>query len=284
LKVGNVFSQRSDFASGSGFFSLALDLLSAKTKQQSPNGKGEKIMRRIIIGVSAATVLVFGFHLNFRDNLTATALAASSGGTISGRVVFVGDAPAAKKVKVTKDNEKCGAEITAEDLVVGSDKGIQYAVVSVVGLKGAPPKPANPPTINQKGCVFRPHVVIAPVGAGVDIINDDGILHNFHTSSTKNSPMNRAQPGFRKKMTETFTQPEIIKVSCDAHSWMSAWLVVTDHPYIDTTDGSGAFKINDVPPGNQTIEVWHETLGKITKTVAVKAGEETKITIELSKK
>jgi hypothetical protein len=126
--------------------------------------------------------------------------------------------------------------------------------------------------------------LIAPVGAGVDILNDDGILHNFHTGSTKNSPMNRAQPGFRKKMTETFNQAEIIKVSCDAHSWMSGWLVVTDHPYIDATDSGGAFKIADVPAGNQTLEVWHETLGKITKTVAVKAGEETKITIELSKK
>ena len=241
-------------------------------------------MRRILIGVSAIIILVFGFYLYSRSNITATALAASSGGTITGRVVFVGDAPAAKKVKVTKDNEKCGAEVIAEDLVIGSDKGIQYAVVSVVGLKGAPAKPANPPTVEQKGCVFHPHVVIAPVGVGVDILNSDGVLHNFHTNSTKNSPMNRAQPGFRKKMTETFNQAELIKVSCDAHSWMSAWLVITDHPYLDASDGSGAFKINDVPPGNHTIEVWHETLGKVTKTVAVKAGEEAKVTIELSKK
>ncbi len=241
-------------------------------------------MRRIIIGVSAITVLLCGFYLHYRGKVIATVHAASSGGTISGRVVFVGEPPTVKKTKVTKDNEKCGAEIAAEDLVVGSDKGIQYAVVSVVGVKGAPPKPANAPTIDQKGCIFRPHVLVAPVGVGVDILNDDGILHNFHTSSTKNSPMNRAQPGFRKKMTETFNQTEIIKVSCDAHSWMSAWLIVTDHPYIDATDGSGAFKINDVPPGNQTVEVWHETLGKITKSVAVKAGEETKVTIELSKK
>jgi plastocyanin len=229
-------------------------------------------------------VFVVGAYFLFSGRIPTTALAASAGGTISGRVVFVGDPPAAKKIKVTKDSEKCGAEITAEDLVVGSDKGIQNAVVSVVGLKGAAPKPANPPTIDQKGCVFRPHVLIVPVGAGVDILNNDGILHNFHTSSTKNSPMNRAQPGFRKKMTETFTQAEIIKVSCDAHSWMSGWIVVTDHPYIDATDSSGAFKISDVAPGNQTIEVWHETLGKITKSVAVKAGEETKITIEMSKK
>jgi len=241
-------------------------------------------MGRIIFGVSAITVLLCGSYLNFGDNLTSSALAASAGGTISGRVVFVGEAPALKKVKVTKDGEKCGTEVTNEDLMVGADKGIQNAVVSVVGLKGAPAKPANAPTIDQKGCVFHPHVLIAPVGVGIDILNNDGILHNFHTASTKNSPMNRAQPGFRKKMTETFAQPEIIKVSCDAHSWMTAWLVITDHPYIDATDGGGAFKIADVPPGNHTVEVWHESLGKITKTVAVKAGEEAKITIELSKK
>jgi plastocyanin len=241
-------------------------------------------MRRIIIAVAVITVVLCGFYLNLSGKPSVTALAATSGGTISGRVVLVGDAPAAKKIKVTKDNEKCGAEVTAEDLVVGADKGIQYAVVSVVGLKGAPAKPVNSPTVEQKGCVFRPHVLIAPVGVGVDILNSDGILHNFHTTSTKNSPMNRAQPGFRKKMTETFNQAETIKVSCDAHSWMSGWLIVTDHPYIDATDGSGAFKIADVPPGNQTIEIWHETLGKITKPVTVKAGEETKITIELAKK
>ena len=241
-------------------------------------------MRRIIIGISAITVLFLGFSLNVGGRRITTALAASSGGTISGRVVFAGDAPAAKKVKVTKDNEKCGTEVTADELVVGSDKGIQNAVVSVAGLKGAPAKPANPPTIDQKGCVFRPHVLITPVGVAIDILNNDGILHNFHTHGTKNTPMNRAQPGFRKKMTETFAQPEIIKVSCDAHSWMSAWLVITDHPYIDATDGSGAFKINDVPPGNHTVDVWHETLGNVTKTVAVKAGEEAKVIIELSKK
>lgn len=241
-------------------------------------------MRRIIIGVSASTVLFLGFYLNVGGSRITTALAASSGGTISGRVVFVGDAPAVKKVKVTKDSEKCGTEVTAEELVVGSDKGIQNAVVSVAGLKGAPAKLANPPTVDQKGCVFRPHVLIAPVGVAIDVLNNDGILHNFHTHGTKNTPMNRAQPGFRKKMSETFAQPEIIKVSCDAHSWMTAWLVITDHPYIDATDSSGTFKIADVPPGNHTVEVWHETLGKVTKTVAVKAGEEAKITIELSKK
>ncbi len=241
-------------------------------------------MGRLIIVTSAVIALIFGAYLSTKGNFPSAATAASPGGTISGRVVFVGDPPQAKKIKVTKDNEKCGAEITAEDLVVSADKGIQNAVVSVVGLIGTPPKSDKTPTLDQKGCVFHPHVLVVPVGAPVDILNDDGVLHNFHTYSNKNTVVNKAQPGFKKKMTETFAQPEVIKINCDAHSWMSAWVVVTDHPYIDATDSAGAFKITDVPPGTHTIEVWHETLGKVTKTVTVKAGEETKINIELAKK
>lgn len=240
-------------------------------------------MNRLAISLAALTAVSLGAYSRLNHS-PANALAASSGGSISGRVVLVGDAPAAKKIKVTKDGEKCGTEVNSEELVVGPDKGIENAVVSVAGLKGPPPKPSTPAAVDQKGCVFRPHVAIVGVGMPLDVFNNDGILHNFHTHGAKNTPMNRAQPAFRKKMTETFSQAETIRVSCDAHSWMSAWLVVTDHPYIDTTQNNGAFQIADVPPGNHTIEVWHETLGKITKSVTVKAGEEAKITIELSKK
>jgi plastocyanin len=214
---------------------------------------------------------------------TPQSVLGASGGTISGKVVFKGDAPTPKKIKVTKDNEKCGSDVLAEDFVVSADRGIKNAVVSVTGIKGSIPKADKNPTLDQKGCVFNPHVLVVPTGTPVDILNNDGVLHNFHTYSTKNAAVNKAQPGFKKKMNETFTQPEIFKVTCDAHSWMVAWIVVTDHPYVATTDGGGVFKIADVPPGNHTIEVWHETLGKITKTVAVKAGEETKVAIEMSK-
>ncbi|MBM4263645.1 MAG: PEGA domain-containing protein [Deltaproteobacteria bacterium] len=241
-------------------------------------------MNHFSMSVSLAVALGIGAYLSSSADQPNKALAASPAGAISGRVVFTGDAPAAKKIKVTKDGEKCGAEVTSEELVVGPDKGVEFAVVSVAGFKGTPPKPTNPSTIDQKGCVFRPHVAIVGVGAPLDILNNDGILHNFHTHGTENTPMNRAQPAFRKKMTETFAQAETVKVSCDAHPWMSAWVVVTDHPYIDATDNGGNFKIADVPPGNHTVEVWHETLGKMTKTVTVKAGEEAKVTFELSKK
>ncbi len=235
-------------------------------------------MSRWLLVFSLAGLALAG-GLQFRSLLAADAT-----GTITGRVVLVGEIPAVKKIKITKDQEKCGQEKNAEDLVISPDRGIKDAVVSLIGVKGAIAKPATNPTIDQKGCAFSPHVLIAPVGTPVDIVNDDGILHNFHTISTKNTVVNKAQPGFKKKMTETFAQPEIVKITCDAHGWMSAWLVVTDHPYIAATDASGAFKIANVPAGAQKIEIWHETLGKISKDVTVKAGEEAKVTIELSKK
>ena len=223
------------------------------------------------IAVSGSLLLVIGL---------SQPLWAQSGGSISGRVVFVGDAPQAKKVKVTKDNEKCGSEVLNEELVVGADRGIKNAVVSVSGVKG---KPEGSPTLDQKGCTFAPHVVIVPTGGSLNILNSDGILHNFHTTSSKNAVINKAQPGFKKTMTETFAQAEVIKVVCDAHSWMAGWVVVTDDKSAVSADG-GAFKISEVPPGTHKLEIWHETLGKLTKDVTVKAGEEAKVTIELSKK
>jgi plastocyanin len=226
-----------------------------------------------------AGALAIAGGLSLRGTAPGIALAAS-GGSVTGRVLLVGDAPPAKKLEVSKDKEKCGSDKAAEDLVVSSDRGIKNAVVSVQGVKG---KPEATAALDQNGCAFKPHVVLVPVGAPLDILNNDGILHNFHTNSSKNPVVNKAQPGFKKKMTETFSQPEVIKVNCDAHSWMSAWVVVTENPSAVTSDG-GVFKISDVPAGSHKLEIWHETLGKITKDITVKPGEDTKVTIELTRK
>jgi len=238
-------------------------------------------MRRLII-VSITGGLFLGGSLFLKGTLSGPLLAAG-GGSISGKVMLVGNAPQAKKIEITKDKERCGSEKVSEELVVSADRGIKNSVVSVVGGKGSVAKAEGPATLDQKGCSFNPHVLVVAPGAPVDILNNDGILHNFHTYSSKNGAINKAQPAFKKKMTETFSQPEIIKVTCDAHAWMVGWVVVTDQPAA-TTDGAGFFKLTDVPAGNHTLEIWHETLGKMTKQVSVKAGEETKVTIELTKK
>lgn len=209
---------------------------------------------------------------------------AQGGGTVVGEVKYQGTPPAPGMLKVTKDTEVCGKEKTSLELVVGPDKGIQWAVVSVAGAKGSPPKPAKKPALDQKGCEFHPHVLLVPAGAEVDILNSDGVLHNIHTFSTSNPPFNKSQPKFKKVIEAKFDKPEIVKVKCDVHGWMGGWVVVMDHPWHAVTDAKGTFKLENVPAGKHKVEVWHETLGKVAKEVEVKAGAETRVAFELGKK
>jgi plastocyanin len=204
---------------------------------------------------------------------------AQGGGTIEAAVTYAG-APVVEKLKVNKDTEKCGTEAMIEKVVVGTNKGLANAVVSVPGAKGAPK--AMKATVDQHGCKFVPHVVAMTPGE-VELKNSDDILHNIHTYSTANPSINKAQPKFKKLMTEKFEKPEIIKLTCDVHSWMLGWVAVMPNPFFGVTDANGVTKIENVPPGKYNVEAWHETLGKQTKEIEVKAGQTTKVAIEMKK-
>ncbi|HSE95305.1 MAG TPA: carboxypeptidase regulatory-like domain-containing protein [Methylomirabilota bacterium] len=204
---------------------------------------------------------------------------AQGGGTIVGEVKLNGSPPPAKTVKVNKDVEVCGQEKKIVE-VGGSGGGLANAIVSVAGAKGV--KPAKKPVLDQKGCEFRPEVVVMAPGE-LEILNSDGVLHNIHTFSTANPSINKAQPKFKKTMTEKFEKPEVIKVQCDAHSWMHGWIVVSDSPAA-VTDDKGGFRIENVPPGKHKVEVLHPVLGKQSKEVEVKAGQEAKVAFELAAK
>jgi plastocyanin len=204
---------------------------------------------------------------------------AQGGGTIEAEVKYSG-APVVEKLKVNKDTEKCGTEAVIEKVVVGGNKGLAHAVISVPGAKGATAVKA---VIDQKGCKFVPHVVAMAPGP-IDIKNSDDILHNIHTYSTANPSINKAQPKFKKVMTEKFEKPEVIKVTCDVHSWMLGWIAVVPGGVAGVTDGNGMAKIENVPAGKHKVEVWHETLGKMEKEVEVKAGQTAKVSFEMVKK
>jgi hypothetical protein len=204
---------------------------------------------------------------------------AQGGGTIVGEVKVAGTAPAPKVVKVNKDNQVCGQEKTVAEVAVGPGGGLANAIVSVTDVKGG--KAPKPAVLDQKGCEFHPGVVVMSPGE-LKILNSDGVLHNIHTFSTVNPAVNKAQPKFKKEMVEKFEKPELIKVVCDAHSWMLGWIYVTESPTA-VSDASGAFKIENVPAGKRKVEVIHPVLGKQTKEVEVKAGQETKVAFELKK-
>ena len=210
-----------------------------------------------------------------------------NGGAITGVVRYKGATPQRSIVAVKTSEDICHADpIYSEDLVVSEDGGVQWAVVSIKMIKvGKPfPEPSEPggePTMGQEGCVFTPHVVIAPIGKTITLLNDDGILHNVHTWPKKNRPTNIAMPGTVKIMTTKFRRPERIRVTCDIHPWMVGWFIATDHPYNAVTTKSGAFELTDVPAGTYTLELWHETLGTQKQTVTVEPGKTTEIEFTL---
>src|SRR5882724_10121806 len=195
--------------------------------------------------------------------LLALALAPAMAGEIVGKVKYAGNAPAPKQIPITKDQAVCGKAPHLEDsFLVAADKGVKNVVVSISDPKDGKKMPvaASNPKIDQNGCRFVPRVQIVPAGQSVDIINDDGMLHNIHT-----------WPKNKKVMTELFEKPDVIKISCDVHSWMQGWVIVAGHPYFALSDDKGTFKIADVPAGTYALEYWHETLGKQTKQVIVPA-------------
>jgi len=200
----------------------------------------------------------------------------ANGGTISGTVTYAGAMPKKVQIQKTKDTAVCGKTTHyKEDLLVSGNKGLANVVVRIMKIskgKGMDSM-GSEFVLDQNGCVFSPHITIIPIGAKCTILNSDGILHNIHTFSEKNSPINIAQPKFKKRITQSFSEAEVFPIKCDVHNWMNGYIVVADHPYYAKTDENGSFELGDVPAGTYTVGYWHETLGKQTMEVTV--GEST---------
>jgi len=189
---------------------------------------------------------------------------------IKGKVQYVGPPVEPKKLPVTVDQFVCGKDKDDENLVLSSQRGVRNAVVSLA----SPPPGAQwqfstaPVFLDQRQCVFIPRVTLVPAGGTVEFLNSDRLLHNIHSAARANTVFNRTQPRGRT-IPITFAKPEIIPISCDLHGWMRAWVVVMGHPFYSVTGSEGEFALDNVPPGKYTLNIWHETLGTVTKDVTV---------------
>jgi hypothetical protein len=180
-------------------------------------------------------------------------------GTIAGVVKFAGAVPRLEPLKVNKNRDVCGESKPSEALIVDGDGGVKGSVVLVEGV-GKGKKVESEVVLDNAGCVFVPHVAAAAVGGRVRVKNSDPILHNTHGFLGKPTVFNLALPNKDQviDITRRLTRPGVVRVLCDAHPHMFAWLVVHDSPYVAVTDARGAFKIGAVPPGTYKVTMWHE--------------------------
>ena len=210
---------------------------------------------------------------------TAARSTALEGATITGKVKFVGKAPANPTIDMSEE-QKCAAKYTTtpREPIVEVNANGALANVFVYVQAGLPadakyPTPTTAVTIDQSGCLYHPRVFGIMVGQPLDIKNSDGILHNIKAMGKKNRPFNISQPT-TMTTSRTFTVSEVmLPFECNVHGWMHAWAGVLPHPFYAATGTDGAFSIKGLPAGTYTLEAWHEKYGTQTATVTVKAGE-----------
>jgi plastocyanin len=122
--------------------------------------------------------------------------------------------------------------------------------------------------MRQVNETFVPHVLAIRVGTVVDFPNDDRIYHNvFSLSKTKRFDLGRYAKGQSKSIV--FDEPGIVRVFCDIHSHMSAFILVFSHRFFAVTDDQGRYRIDRVPPGTYTLVAWYEGVVRQTRPVTV---------------
>jgi hypothetical protein len=232
-----------------------------------------------LIGVSSMVAAV-------TTPLPASAYEASTvagGGSITGKVVFNGT-PGTRKVIPTKDIEVCGGPYEETLIQVGPDKSVQNAVVYLADIaKGkAWPAEAKKPEINNNKCKFEPNIQVIRVG-GLDVVNSDPMLHNTHGYYGKRTVFNLALPNQGQRIPVELPRPGEVRIDCDAHGWMEAFIYVADNPYYAVTGADGKFTIPDVPAGTYKLVAYQPFTGPNEQTVTVAAGKPSDLNIELKK-
>jgi plastocyanin len=215
----------------------------------------------------------------------------ASAGTVSGKIRFTGKKSAPKLIDMGEDPacvEAHHGKAHDESLLVDSKGQLANAFIYIkTGLEGKNfETPQAPVVIDQSGCWFRPRILGIQTNQTLQVVNSDPVTHNIHPMAEVNREWNHSQGPGDAPINRRFTKSEImIKVKCNIHSWMHAFIGVLDHPYFAVSKEDGSFEIRNLPSGTYTIAVWQENLGTQDQqiTVTPHANSEANFTFPTSK-
>src|SRR5204863_8792425 len=166
-----------------------------------------------------------------------------------------------------------GKRTVQEFVAAGLDGSLANVFVTVQGSFQPAPAPAEPVTLDQRGCIYAPRVVGVRAGQTLQVRNSDDLLHNVHGLSARGNGFNVSEPKAGMVLQFHLKDEEVmVRVKCDVHSWMTAYVGVVSHPYFTVSSEGGVFQIDKVPVGTYAIQAWHERYGVLTRMVRVSAG------------
>lgn len=191
----------------------------------------------------------------------AAPLRRAATGTINGRVDFR-DPPAERERRVNP--AELGMPLTHD--VNDRRRSVVYLDPAPRAAFDAREEPHA--RLDQRDETFVPHVLAIVAGTTVDFPNNDRTYHNvFSLSKTRSFDLGRYAAGHSKSIR--FDRPGIVRVFCDIHSHMSAFILVFAHRYFAVTDEAGRYRIDNVPPGTYTVVAWNEAMPQETRRVTV---------------
>jgi hypothetical protein len=199
----------------------------------------------------------------------------ATAGTLIGTIKFHGRKPAHKLIDMSGDPacvEAHHGKAYDESVIVNPNGTLANVFVYLKsGLEGKTfAVPATPVVIDQQGCWFHPRVLGIQTGQTLHVTNSDPVTHNIHPLAQINREWNHSQGQGDAPLARRFIKPEVmIRVKCNIHSWMHAFIGVVDHPYFAVTGSDGTFRMPNIPPGDYVVEAWHETLGTQEQKITV---------------
>jgi len=206
------------------------------------------------------TLLTIGLGVSATPVLAYDLSEVQDGGTIAGRVVFVGPIPVLPPLTITKDQDICGTTAASQVLLVSTEnRGVKDTVIALEGISQGKATPASQPTLDNRSCTMTPRVQAVMLGTEMIIQNSDPFLHTTRGRlPDSKQAFNLVFPRGTSPKEQKIRFPGVITVTCDTHGHMRAYILSFDQPYFAVTDENGRFHIEQVPSGSYTLKAWHE--------------------------
>lgn len=203
---------------------------------------------------------------------------------VKGVIKFAGTVPQGEKLLLPfacASHFKGDAYSNEVEVKDGKLKNVLVRITKGLEGKSYTDVPTEPVFLDQIGCLYEPRVIATRVGQKVEFINSDALFHNVRSLTQSNEIFNVSMPNKNDRFTKVFEKPELfVQTKCSVHPWMSAYIAVVEHPFFSVTNSSGEFSIKNLPPGNYTLEIWHEIFGAQTKDLTV--AEHDKLDLEFT--